>query len=103
MPWSIIEQHRSLMADNFRFIQHNNTQGESSTLLFFERSHKTILYQSGYLQLLDAFAFVGGIFSSVLALFAFMIPLNKMIYEFQFARLLFEHEYSDDNNDENKD
>jgi hypothetical protein len=80
-PWPSYQTYHSIMADQFRYIQHNNTIGESSTLFYIHRSYKTIIYESNYMTLLDAFAFVGGIFQFIMGVFLlFMTPLTRMFY-----------------------
>jgi hypothetical protein len=41
------------------------------------------------MKVLDAFAYVGGIFNSILALFFFMVNFGGLVYEMKFASLYF--------------
>jgi hypothetical protein len=55
------------------------------TILRIEKSGKTTTYTRTYLKLLDALAYVGGIFSSLLALFFFLGMYMRFYYEMKFA------------------
>jgi len=58
---------------------------EHLTILRIEKSGKTTKYTRSYLKLLDVLAYVGGIFSSLLAVFFFLGMYMKFYYEMKFA------------------
>jgi hypothetical protein len=80
------------MPDEFRMVQQNYTANESSTLVYYHRSYKTIVYQTKYLQLLDALSFVGGMFEVMLCIFFFMAVFGRVFFEIKFARKYFKEE-----------
>lgn len=55
------------------------------TIVRIEKSSKTTTYNRVYLKLLDALAYVGGIFSTLLALFFFLGMFMRFYYEMKFA------------------
>lgn len=55
------------------------------TVLMIERSGKTINYSRSYLKMLDAVAYVGGIFTSILAIFFFMGLYGRYNFEVKFG------------------
>lgn len=59
------------------------------TVLTIERSGKTVKHNRSFLKLLDAVAYVGGIFTSILALFFFMGLYGRYHFEMKFAEYYF--------------
>ena len=55
------------------------------TILRIEKSGKTTTYSRSYFKILDALAYVGGIFSSLLAVFFFLGMYMRFYYEMKFA------------------
>ena len=51
-----------------------------------------MMYSSGYEKLLDAFAFVGGIFQSIIGIFIFMTVFGRFFFEFKFGKKYFHSE-----------
>ena len=56
-------------------------------MIVFERSYKTQVFEATYLKFMDAFAFVGGIFESLIGMFFFITAFGRMFFEFNFAKL----------------
>ena len=88
-PWQKISHHHSLQTDKIRYVQHNSSTPDSSSLIYYHRSSRTNFYTSRFLKLLDAVAFVGGIFQAVLGFFVFMVAFGRIFYEFKFGRRFF--------------
>ncbi len=55
------------------------------TILKIEKSGRTSTYNRTYLKLIDALAYVGGIFNSILAIFFFMGLFGRFYFEMKFA------------------
>ena len=80
MPWKSFSHHHSMQTDRIKYVQHNQTNGESSTMVFYIRSSKTYHYQSRFLKLLDGIAFVGGIVEAVFGFFIFMAIFGRIFF-----------------------
>jgi hypothetical protein len=88
-PWTSNHNEQSLQADTLREVQRNVTANESSTFIYYHRSPKTILYDTKFIQLVDALSFVGGIFQVIIGVFFFMVIFGRVFFEFKFARRYF--------------
>ena len=60
-------------------------QGMVQTVLKIEVSGRSTTYNRSYLKLVDALAYIGGIFNSILAIFFFIEGFNRYFFEMRFA------------------
>jgi len=58
---------------------------QDMTILRIEKSGKITTYNRKYLKIIDALAYIGGLFSSLLALFFFLGMFMRFYYEMNFA------------------
>ena len=59
------------------------------TTLKIEVSGKSVTYVRSYLKILDALSYIGGIFSSILAVFFFIEGFNRYFFEMRFSNEYF--------------
>ena len=50
---------------------------------------KTVVHKRSYLKLLDAVAYVGGMFEAIVGMLFFMLVFGRIFYEFKFAKKYF--------------
>lgn len=66
-----------------------NLATKNQTIAKIEKSPKSTKYNRSFLKLIDALAFVGGIFNSILAVFFFMAAFGRYYFEMKFADYYF--------------
>ncbi len=86
----------SLRTENIQSNYKAFNMNYSSTLLYFQRSVKTIIYERSYLRFLDVFSYVGGNFQAILGLFFFMGLVGKLFFELNFAKHYFKNKFVQD-------
>ena len=79
-PWKNIKTKRNVMTDAINQVQLNTTLNESSTLLYYSRSYKTIVYDRSYYKLMSAVSYLGGTFQALLGLFIFTGIIGRVLY-----------------------
>jgi hypothetical protein len=63
--------------------------GQPHTTILIEKSTVRATYDRTFLKLLDAVAYAGGIFQSILGIFFFMGGFGRLVYELEFASKFF--------------
>lgn len=66
-----------------------NLATKNQTIVMIEKSPKSTKHNRSFLKLIDALAFVGGIFNSILAVFFFMAMFGRYYFEMKFAEYYF--------------
>ena len=78
------------MTETISQVQLNTTLNESSTMLYYARSYRTIVYDRNYYKLMNAVSYIGGTFQALLGLFVFTGIIGRVLYEMTFAKLYFD-------------
>ena len=80
LPLKEIVTNRSIITDVIQQVQFNHTINESSTLVYYARSYKTISYDRTPYQLMNAVSYLGGTFQALLGVFMFTLIIGKAAY-----------------------
>lgn len=88
LPFEQITTHNSVKAQpSLRSLQLHDSN--ALTTVWIEKSNVRTTYDRVFLKLLDAVAYAGGIFSSLLGIFFFMGGFGQFVYEMEVAYNLF--------------